>query len=141
MKTLALTRETQAALDEIRDSAEPTEVYGFERERCLQVFKDLTEPMIVGSGLVPLRVNQYRWFIRDLAELFRRKAGLDLAYCIEGTLRKWFELGLEPNTMQFLLCEAISRLKQMAEPGPSPRSSRPQGDEVEYGKEEAVHSG
>jgi len=141
MKTLALTRQTLALLDEIRDSAEPTEVYGFERGRCLQVFKDLTEPMIVGSGLVLLRVNQYRWFIRDLAELFRRKAGLDLAYCIEGTLRKWFELGLEPNTMQLLLREAFSRLKQMDEPGPSPRSSRPQGDEVEHGKEEAVHSG
>jgi len=140
MNTLSLNQNTVSVLDEIRNSAEPTEVYGFERGRCLQVFKDLTEPMIVGSGLVLLRVNQYRWFIRDLAELCRRKAGLDLAYCIEGTLRKWFEQGLEPNTMQFLLCEAFSRLKQMDEPGSSPSSSRPQGDEVEYGKEEAVHS-
>jgi hypothetical protein len=114
--TLNLNPDTSEVLRELRASAETTEVFGFESGTCERIFRELTEPLLVNSGLNLLRLNQYRWYVQELAVLFRRKAGLDLAYCLEGTMRKWVGQGLESNTVQLLLCQIVERLQKMSEP-------------------------
>jgi hypothetical protein len=58
-----------------------------------------------------MQVIHCRWFLRELARLWRTRQGRDLAFHIELCLRKWKGLGLEPRTLQFLVCEAFERLK------------------------------
>jgi hypothetical protein len=53
----------------------------------------------------------YRWFLRELTRLWRTRTGRDLAFHLELCIRKWAGLGLEPRTLQFLICEAHERLK------------------------------
>jgi len=49
----------------------------------------------------------------------------DLAFHLELCIRKWVNLGLEPRTLQFLVCEAHQRLK-----GPAISEVRNQNAEV-----------
>lgn len=140
MKPLSSNSETVAVLDEIRHSTEPCLAYGLKPEQCEQVFKEITEPMLVGAALPMVILNQFRWYVRELTKLFRTKAGLDLAFNLELCMRKWLSFGLEPNTMQFLFCEIHRRLKRMSAPplepsNPGPLESSP--SEVNHGKEEA----
>jgi hypothetical protein len=58
-----------------------------------------------------LQVMHYQWFLRELARLWRTRKGRDLAFHLELIIRKWVSLGLEPRTLQFLICEAHQRLK------------------------------
>jgi hypothetical protein len=53
----------------------------------------------------------YRWYLRELARHWRSRKGRDLAFHLELCVRKWVNLGLEPRTLQFLICEAHQRLK------------------------------
>ena len=51
------------------------------------------------------------WQLRDLTRLWRTRTGRDLAFHLELCIRKWVGLGLEPRTLQFLVCESHERLK------------------------------
>jgi len=76
-----------------------------------ELFKKHLASLIVGSGMPVLQVMHYQWFLRELARLWRTRKGRDLAFHLELTIRKWVNLGLEPRTLQFLICEAHQRLK------------------------------
>ena len=109
-KPVALNHEMVETLDQIRAGAENA-LYGASPAQAEELFKKHLAPMVVGSGMPVLQVMHYQWFLRELARLWRTRKGRDLAFHLELTIRKWVNLGLEPRTIQFLICEAHQRLK------------------------------
>jgi hypothetical protein len=109
-KPVALNHEMVETLDQIRAGAENA-LYGASPAQTEELFKKHLAPMVVGSGMPALQVMHYQWFLRELARLWRTRKGRDLAFHLELTIRKWLNLGLEPRTIQFLICEAHQRLK------------------------------
>jgi hypothetical protein len=112
LEPVELNRETTQALDEIRSGA-ANELYGTASTDAEEKVNRYVLPLIEGSGLpgLPLHVMHYRWFLRELARHWRTRKGRDLAFHLELCIRKWVGLGLEPRTLQFLICEAHERLK------------------------------
>ena len=105
-----LNRETTQMLDQIRSGAENA-LYGATSAAAETNLNRLVLPLVEGSGMPNLQVMHYRWFLRELARLWRTRNGRDLAFHLELCIRKWVNLGLEPRTLQFLVCEAHQRLK------------------------------
>jgi len=113
-KPVALNAEMVQTLDQIRAGAENA-LYGATPAQAEELFKKHLTSLIVGSGMPVLQVMHYQWFLRELARLWRTRKGRDLAFHLELTIRKWVNLGLEPRTLQFLICEAHQRLKGKSE--------------------------
>jgi len=109
-KPVALNHEMVETLDQIRAGAENA-LHGASPEQADELFKKHLASLIVGSGMPVLQVMHYQWFLRELARLWRTRKDRDLAFHLELTIRKWVNLGLEPRTLQFLICEAHQRLK------------------------------
>jgi hypothetical protein len=109
-KPVALNHEMVQALDQIRAGAENA-LYGAGPAQAEELFKKHLASLIQGSGMPVLQVMHYHWFLRELARLWRTRKGRDLAFRLELCIRKWVNLGLEPRTLQFLICEAHERLK------------------------------
>ena len=114
LEPVELNRETTQALDEIRSGAENA-LYGASSADAEEKVNNYVLPLIVGSGLPNLHVIHYRWYLRELARHWRTRKGRDLAFHLELIIRKWVSLGLEPRTLQFLICEAHQRLKGKSE--------------------------
>ena len=114
LQPVELNRETTQALDEIRSGAE-NELYGAASADAEEKVNNYVLPLIEGSGLPNLHVMHYRWYLRELARHWRTRKGRDLAFHLELCIRKWVNLGLEPRTLQFLVCEAHQRLKGKSE--------------------------
>jgi len=108
LEPVELNRETTQTLDEIRSGAENA-LYGAATADAEEKVNLLVLPLIEGAGLP--NVIHYRWYLRELARLWRTRKGRDLAFHLELCIRKWVNLGLEPRTLQFLICEAHQRLK------------------------------
>jgi hypothetical protein len=105
-----LNRETTQTLDQIRSGAENA-LYGASSAAAESDLNRLVFPLIGGSGMPNLQVMHYRWYLRELARLWRTRNGRDLAFHLELCIRKWVNLGLESRTLQFLVCETHQRLK------------------------------
>ena len=99
-----------SVLDEIRTGAENA-LYGAGSDESEELFAKHVVSLVEGAGLPVLQTMHYRWFLRELARLWRTRKGRDLAFHLELCIRKWVGLGLEPRTLQFLVCEAHERLK------------------------------
>jgi hypothetical protein len=110
VKPVALNHEMVQTLDQIRAGAENA-LYGAGPAQAEELFKKHLASLIVGSGMPALQVMHYQWFLRELTRLWRTRKGRDLAFHLELCIRKWVNLGLEPRTLQFLICEAHQRLK------------------------------
>jgi len=102
---MKLNPETRLALDAIRHSDEPSPVYGLESDRAIELLREVTEPMFEGAALPAAVLMQVRWFVLELARLFRTRYGYALAFQLELLLRKWHDFGVEPNTLQFIVTE------------------------------------
>ncbi len=113
-----LNRETTQALDEIRSGTENA-LYGADSAQAEEKIYRSVLPLIEGAGLPSVHVIHYRWFLREVARHWRSRKDRDLAFHLELCIRKWVNLGLEPRTLQFLICEAHQRLKGKFE-GQSP---------------------
>ncbi|MBM3313836.1 hypothetical protein FJY70_04500 [candidate division WOR-3 bacterium] len=105
-----LNRATAAVLDEIRAGAK-NPLYGTAPATASAELKRLVVPLLEGSGLPRLAIMHYGWFLREVALLWRSRTGRDLAFYLELCIRKWVGFGLEPNTLQFFVCELFQRLK------------------------------
>ncbi len=105
-----LNRETSRMLDEIRSGADNA-LYGASPADAEKRIQSCILPLIEGAGLLNLQVIHYRWYLREMARLWRSRKGSDLAFHVELCIRKWVSLGLEPRTLQFLACETYQRLK------------------------------
>ena len=112
-KPVELNRDTVQTLDEIRAGAENA-LYGATPADAEYKFKRFVLPLLEGSGMPGLHVMHYGWFLRELARLWRTRTGRDLAFNLEMCIRKWLNLGLETNTVQFLVTEIHLRLKAAA---------------------------
>jgi hypothetical protein len=110
LEPVELNRETAQALDEIRSGAENA-LYGVASADAEEKLNHFVLPLIEGSGLPNLHVMHYRWYLREVTRHWRTRKGRDLAFHLELCIRKWVGLGLEPRTLQFLICEAHQRLK------------------------------
>jgi hypothetical protein len=108
--TVPIFSDLDRVLDEIRAGAENA-LYGAGSGKSEELFAKHVVSLVEGAGLPVLQVMHYRWFLRELARLWRTRKGRDLAFHLELCIRKWVGLGLEPRTLQFLVCEAHSRLK------------------------------
>ena len=113
LEPVELNRETTQALDEIRSGAENA-LYGAASADAEEKVNRSVLPLIEGAGLPSLHVIHYRWYLRELARHWRTRNGRDLAFHLELCVRKWVGLGLEPRTLQFLICEAHQRLKGLS---------------------------
>ena len=109
-KPMKLSPEVNRVLEEIRKGAE-NELYCAEPAAADKLFHEHVESLVEGAGLTSMQVIHYRWFLREVARLWRTRQGRDLAFHTELSLRKWRGLGLEPRTLQFLVCECHERLK------------------------------
>ena len=110
LKPVTLSPDTDRVLGEIRAGAQNA-LYGAESVESEKLFHQHVASLIEGAGLPVLQVMHYRWFLRELARLWRTRQGRDLAFHLELCIRKWVGLGLEPRTLQFLVCESHERLK------------------------------
>jgi hypothetical protein len=110
LKQVPLTQDVSKVLDEIRAGADNA-LYGAGSVESEELFAKHVVSLIEGAGLPVLQTMHYRWFLRELARLWRTRTGRDLAFHLEFCIRKWVGLGLEPKTLQFLVCEAHERLK------------------------------
>jgi hypothetical protein len=109
-KPVTLTQDVTRVLDEIRAGAENA-LYGAGPDKAEELFAKHIVSLVEGAGLPVLQTMHYRWFLRELARLWRMRKGRDLAFHLELCIRKWVGLGLEPKTLQFLVCESYERLK------------------------------
>ena len=116
MKPLHLEKETRALLETIRHEDEPLFLYGMSPEQADLLMREVLDPILQGAALPTVLLNQFRWFARELAGLFRTRAGFDLSFNIELVLRKWLGFGMETHSMQLILCEAYRRLERMTPP-------------------------
>jgi hypothetical protein len=134
LEPVELNRETTQALDEIRSGAENA-LYGTASAEAEEKLHHYVLPLIEGAGLPNLHVIHYRWYLRELARHWRTRKGRDLAFHLELCIRKWVGLGLEPRTLQFLICEAHERLKGQETAQPQSSQSTPSrgGDMTETG--------
>ena len=110
LKPMKLSPDFNRVLEEIRDGAENA-LYGAVPAASEELFQRHVESLIEGAGLPSLQVIHYRWYLREIARLWRTRRDRDLAFHLELCIRKWVNLGLEPRTLQFLICEAHQRLK------------------------------
>jgi len=138
-KPVALNHEMVETLDQIRAGAENA-LYGAGPEQAEELFKKHLSSMILGSGMPVLQVMHYQWFLRELARLWRTRKGRDLAFHLELTIRKWVNLGLEPRTIQFLICEAHQRLKGQTISEVRNQNAEVRSTDVRPGTETSVES-
>jgi hypothetical protein len=110
MKPVTPTQDVSKVLDEIRAGAENA-LYGAGPDKAEELFAKHIVSLVEGAGLPVLQTMHYRWFLRELARLWRTRKSRDLAFHLELCIRKWVGLGLEPKTLQFLVCESYERLK------------------------------
>jgi hypothetical protein len=138
-RPVALNHEMVETLDQIRAGAENA-LYGASPAQAEELFKKHLAPMVVGSGMPVLQVMHYQWFLRELARLWRTRKGRDLAFHLELTIRKWVNLGLEPRTTQFLICEAHQRLKGQTKSEVRDQNAEVRSTDVRPGTETSVES-
>lgn len=65
------------------------------------------------SGLARVLKHELRWFAEDVGRALSSGRDEDLAFELEGVLRKWLDMGLEKNTVQLLmriLCREMAGL-------------------------------
>jgi hypothetical protein len=109
-KPVTLTQDVVRVLDEIRAGADNA-LYCAKPDVSEELFAKQVVSLVEGAGLPVLQTMHYRWYLRELARLWRTRTGRDLAFHLELCIRKWVGLGLEPRTLQFLVTEAHERLK------------------------------
>jgi hypothetical protein len=111
LAALKLNKDGAQALEQMRAATEPTKLATAEPKAADELVENLAGPMLGAAGLPLPVVNQYRWFLREVARLMRTRTGPELAFYCELTIRKWLRYGLEPNTMQLLLSEVWKRVR------------------------------
>ena len=109
---LRLNPDGSSVLEELRRTNELTIVFGMEPRAAEMVLRETVDPILRDAGLPWNKVDHYRWYVKDLARVFCRNSGSDLAFHIELLLRKWTNYGLEINSMQIILHEVYKKVRQ-----------------------------
>ena len=98
-------------LDKMRTDDQPYPVYQQPVETADEQVCAIGRSLVTDANLPFATRNQYLWYVRELARLFRTRYGRDLAFHMELVMRKWQTLGLSPNIMQIIACEIHNSLK------------------------------
>jgi hypothetical protein len=114
MDQFELEPETKAMLDGLRSMAGLLPVYDLESTLVEQAVAAAGLPIVTEAGVRMVTFNQFRWFLRELARVFRTKMGWDLAFEMEVLLRKWHGYGLDPHLMQLV----VRKCREAAETPP-----------------------
>ena len=133
-----LNPDTVKVLDEMRQAKETYPVYGRPPE-VDETICSAAQSLLTDANLKRLTIMEYMWYVRELAKLFRTRAGRDLAFHTEMVMRKWLVFGLEPNTMQYLVCEIHHKLapRDGKDEGQSTKDEASQKDEVRSPNDES----
>ena len=98
-------------LDKMRSDDQPYPVYQQPPEEADSRVCAVGQSLVTDANLAFANRNQYMWYVRELARLFRTRYGRDLAFHLELVMRKWQTLGLSPNIMQVIACEVHNNLR------------------------------
>ena len=140
-KPIPLKAETKAVLEEIRRATRPTPVYGLTPQEADELFTHITDQMLEGAPLPVTTIQQLRWYVKELASKFRTRYGYPLSFQLGLVLRKWVAFGMEPNTMQLLLCEIFRQLTLMGKGKPVAGPWDTDGDETQQEPEQPEKGG
>ncbi len=112
MKPLPLTAETQAVFARIRTYDWTLNVFGMSQSRAWRLVKARAERRINRVGVATPYINVYRRFVHELVKAFRTETSERLVHAIELVIRKWANLGLDPELLQELLGDCFLRFEQ-----------------------------
>ncbi len=115
-KPIELTPETRALLQELGRGQELFAPYGLDPDEAATELASITEPMLEDAALPIVTIQQLRWYVRDLARVFRVLNGFALAFRLGLLMRKWARFGLEPDLMGMVLAVVVNQLRLLAGP-------------------------
>jgi hypothetical protein len=134
MRHLSLAAQTDAVLAFIRRTEFPLSVYGRSAARVWPMVRGQVDRRISSFGVPVHEVNIYRRYVTEMLKAFRTETGEPLTRALELCVRKWTNLGLEPELLQQLLLDChtkfhatghqLPRAKTVVparKPGPRPR--------------------
>jgi hypothetical protein len=134
MRELKLSARTQAIFDRIKSYAWTLNVYGLSSSRTEWLVKARTRARIHKAGVVPPHTNVFRRYVSELIRVFRDETGERLIQAIKLVIRKWANLGLDPELLQELLGDcflrfeqqgyAMPKVKKLGKPAKPPRRRR-----------------
>jgi hypothetical protein len=122
MRELALSARTQAIFDRVKSYAWTLNVYGLSSSRAEWLVKARTQARIHKAGVVPPYTNVYRRYVSELIRVFRNETGERLIQAIKLVIRKWANLGLDPELLQGLLGDCFLRFEQQGYAMPEAKS-------------------
>lgn len=110
MATLHLEPSTRTWLLALRARDTRLSVFDLDRQVTEDALAAISEPLLRAGREPAPRLQQYRWFLRELAGVLREREGWDLAFELELLLRRWAGFGLNPRRMQLLVRAACKAL-------------------------------
>jgi hypothetical protein len=105
MRRLVLASETQAVLARLRGSEYPLCVYRRSAARVRLMVKDLINLRINRFGVALQELGMYNRYADEMLKAFRTRAQEPLVHELEQAIRKWANFGLNPNLLQYILCD------------------------------------
>jgi hypothetical protein len=108
-------RQFERLLGSMEAAKRPNPLFGADAKTAEQVVKGIVDPILCGSGMTLVGLNQYRWFARELSRILRSDGDRILAMHLAMLIQKWQGFGLEKNTLQLLVCEVFEKLVKLQE--------------------------
>lgn len=137
MLPLLLNPRTENILAFIRHTTFPLWVYGYSSGRVEYVARATIREAIRRFDVPVHEVNVYRRFASETLKAFRTRTGDSLADALLLVLRKWTNLGLQPDLLQAIICDLHDKFHGMGhqqpknkpipvktKPGPKPGGRR-----------------
>jgi hypothetical protein len=108
-------RQFERLLGSIEAAKRANPLFGSTPAVAEQVVKGIVDPILCGSGMALVPLNQYRWFARELSRILRSDGDRILAMHLAMLVQKWQAFALEKNTLQLLVCEVFEKLVKLQE--------------------------
>jgi hypothetical protein len=121
MRPIELTAEARDVLAFIRRTEFPLSVYGRSAARVEPMIREQVNQRISRFGVPVHEVNIYRRYVTEMLKAFRTETGEPLAAALEICVRKWTNLGLEPELLQQLLLDCHRKFHATGHQLPRPK--------------------
>ena len=121
MRPFVLTSATGDVLAFIRRTEFPLSVYGRSAARVEPMVREQADRRISRFGVPVHEVNIYRRYVTEMLKAFRTETGEPLAAALEICVRKWTNLGLEPELLQQLLLDCHRKFHATGHQLPRPK--------------------
>jgi hypothetical protein len=127
MSELILEPATRQTLEKIRHTKGLLPIYDLPSDLAEQAVWEAGREILDEVGLPVVTYNQCRWLLRELAKLFRTRAGWDLAFEIEVFVRKWAGFQMNSALVQGLVRHCYGRMRNLSPEALEPKA---EADEV-----------